>query len=63
MAMAAMKMVSTGGVFGGKLSFKKMSSGGRICTLQENPNFWVPMLKVRTPDGTWTEGTVGEERI
>jgi hypothetical protein len=27
------------GVFGGKLSFKKMSAGGRLCTLQENPHF------------------------
>jgi hypothetical protein len=29
--MAAMNMVSAGG-FGGKLSFKKMSAGGRLCT-------------------------------
>jgi hypothetical protein len=39
------------GVFGDKLSFKKMSAGGRLCTLQENPHFWVPMIKVRPPDG------------
>jgi hypothetical protein len=39
-------------VFGGKLSLKKMSAGGRLCTLQENPNFWVPKIKVRPPDGT-----------
>ncbi len=40
------------GVFGGKLLFKKMSSGGRLCTLQENPHFCVPTIKVRHPDGT-----------
>ncbi len=37
--MAVMNMVSAGAVFGGKLSFKKMSAGGRLCTLQETPNF------------------------
>ncbi len=40
------------GVFGGKLSFKMMSAGGRLCTFQENPHFWVPTIKVRPPDGT-----------
>jgi hypothetical protein len=40
------------GVLGGKLSFKKMSAGGRLCTLQENPHFWVPTIKVRQPGGT-----------
>jgi hypothetical protein len=40
------------GVFGGKLSFKKMCAGRRLCTLQENPNFWVPTIKVRPPDST-----------
>jgi hypothetical protein len=49
--MAAMNMVSAG-VFGGKLSFKKMPAGGRLCTVQENPHFWVPTIKVRRPDGT-----------
>ncbi len=49
--MAAMNMVSAGGFSGGKLSFKKMSVGGRLCTLQENPHFWVPRIKVRPPDG------------
>jgi hypothetical protein len=39
------------GVFGGKLSFEKMSAGVRLCTLQENPYFWVPTIKVRPPDG------------
>jgi hypothetical protein len=38
-------------VFGGKVSFKKMSAGGRLCTLQENPHFWVPTIKVTQPDG------------
>jgi hypothetical protein len=53
--MAAMNMVSAGMFLGGKLSFKKMSAGGRLCTLQENPHFWVPTIKVRPPDGTvWT---------
>jgi hypothetical protein len=37
---------------GGKLSFKKMSAGGRLCTLPENPHFWVPTIKVRPPDGS-----------
>ncbi len=50
--MAAMKMVSAGRFSGGELSFKKMSAGGRLYTLQENPHFWVPTFKVRPPDGT-----------
>jgi hypothetical protein len=37
-------------VFGGKLSFKKMSAGGSLYTLQENPHFWVSTIKVRPPD-------------
>ncbi len=28
-----------------------MSAGGRLCTLQENPHFWVPRIKVTPPDG------------
>ncbi len=39
------------GVFGGKLLFKMMSAGGRLCTLQESPHFWVPTIKVRRTDG------------
>jgi hypothetical protein len=46
--MAAMNVVSAGGFFGGKLSFKKMSAGGRLCTLQENPLFRVPAIKLKT---------------
>ncbi len=38
------------GVFGGKASFKK-SAGGCLCTLRENPHFWVPTIKVRPSDG------------
>ncbi len=53
MAMTAMNMVSAGGFLGGKFSFKKMSAGGRLCTLQENPHFWVLTIKVRPPDGIW----------
>jgi hypothetical protein len=49
--MAAMNMVSAGGFSGGKLSFKNMPVGGRLCTLQENPHFWVPTIKDRPPDG------------
>ncbi len=49
--MAAMNMVSAGG-FRGKLSFKKMSAGGRLCTSQKKNRFWVPAIKVRQPDGT-----------
>ncbi len=40
--MAAMNMVSAGGFLGGKLSFKKMSAGGRLCILQEDPPFLRP---------------------
>jgi hypothetical protein len=50
--MAAMNTVSTGG-FWGEFSFKKMSAGGRLCTLQENPHFWVPTIKVKPPGGNW----------
>jgi hypothetical protein len=50
MAMAAMNMVSTG-VFGGKLSFKEVYARGRLFTLQENPHFRLPTIKVRPPDG------------
>ncbi len=46
------------GVFGGKLLFKKMSAGGRLFTLQENPHFWVPTFKVRPPDDTLIAGTL-----
>jgi hypothetical protein len=46
------------GIFGGKLSFKKMPAGGRLCTLQENPHFLVPTVKVRQPDGTPIAGTL-----
>jgi hypothetical protein len=53
MVRAAMNMVSAG-VFGVKLSFKKMSAGGRLCTYQENPHFWVPSIKVGPPDGSST---------
>jgi hypothetical protein len=51
MAMAAMNMVSAG-AFRGELSFKKMSAGGRLCTLQENAHFWAPTIKFRPPDGS-----------
>ncbi len=39
------------GVFGSELSFMKMPAGGRLCTLQGNPHFWFPTIKVRPPDG------------
>ncbi len=52
--MAAMNIVSTR-VLGGKLSLKKVSAGGRLCTLQANPHFWVPVIKVRPPDGNLDE--------
>jgi hypothetical protein len=45
----AMGRVSTG-AFRGKLSFRKMSAGGRLCTFDGKPQFWVPMLKVRPPE-------------
>ncbi len=51
--MAAMNMVSARGFLGGKLSFKMMSAGGRLRTLQANPPFWVLTIKVRPPDGTF----------
>jgi hypothetical protein len=43
------------GGFGGKLSFKNISAGGRLCTLQENPHFWVLAIKVKQLDGSSTE--------
>ncbi len=30
-----------------------MSAGDRLCTLQENPHFWVPTIEVRPPDGNY----------
>jgi hypothetical protein len=33
-------------VFGGKLLFKKMSAGGRLCTSQETPIFGSRRLKL-----------------
>ncbi len=33
-----------------------MSAGGRLCTLQEYPHFWVPTIKVRPPDGIYEDG-------
>ncbi len=52
--MAAMNMVRVRReVLGGKLSFKNMSAGGRLCTLQENPHFRVQTIKVRPPDGMY----------
>ncbi len=30
-----------------------MSTGGRLCTSQENPHFLVPTIKVRQPDGSF----------
>jgi hypothetical protein len=39
------------GVFMGKLPFKMMSAGGRLCTLQKTPHFWVQKIKVRPPNG------------
>ncbi len=50
--MAAVNMVSAGGFPGFFLSFKNMSAGGCLCTLQENPHFRVPTIKVRPPDGS-----------
>jgi hypothetical protein len=52
MAMAAMNMMSAGEFLGAELLFKKMSAGGRLCNLQENPPFWVQTIKVRPPDGS-----------
>ncbi len=33
-----------------------LSAGGRLCTLQENPDFWVPTMKIRPPDGISNSG-------
>ncbi len=44
-------MLSAGG-FGVKLSFKKMCAGGRIVLCKKIPDFWVPTIKVRQPDGS-----------
>jgi hypothetical protein len=56
--MAAMNMVSAGR-FLGKLTFKKMSARGRLSTLQENPQFWAPTIKVTQPDGVRMRREVG----
>ncbi len=53
MVMAAMDMVSTWGFSGVKLSFRKMSAGGRLCTFQENSHFWVRTFKVGPPYGIY----------
>ncbi len=45
--MAAMNMVSAGVSF----HLRSCPQRGRFCTLQENPHFWVPTIKVRQPDG------------
>jgi hypothetical protein len=63
--MAAMNMVSAGGFSGfagSKLSFKKMSAGGRLCTLQENAHFWVTRVKVRPPEGMFGTSEKRESR-
>jgi hypothetical protein len=39
------------GVFGGKLSFKKMSAGVASVLCKKTPHFWAPTIKVRPPDG------------
>jgi hypothetical protein len=39
------------GVFGGKFFLRRRLEGVCLCTLQENPHFWVPTIKVRPPDG------------
>ncbi len=43
------------GVFEGKLSFKKMSAGGRLCA--KNSHFWVLEIKVKAPGGTYHDWT------
>jgi hypothetical protein len=44
------------GFFGCKLSFKKMSAEGRLCSMQENSHFWFPTMKVRQADGSLWSG-------
>jgi hypothetical protein len=40
------------GVFGGKLSFRKISAGVASVLFKKSPHFSVPTLKVRPPGGT-----------
>ncbi len=40
------------------VSFKKMTAGSHLCTLQENPHFWVPTIKVRPPDGIYSSSLI-----
>jgi hypothetical protein len=54
MAMAAMNMVSAGGFSGVSFHLRTSPQGGRLCTLQENPHFWVQAIKVRPSDGILT---------
>jgi hypothetical protein len=49
--MAVMNMVSAGGFSGVSFYLRRCPQGGCLCILQANPHFWVPMIKVRQPDG------------
>ncbi len=57
MAMAAMNMVSTGGFSGVSFHLRRCPQGVAyvVCTLHENPHFWVLAIKVRLPDGNLTK--------
>ncbi len=41
------------GFSGESFHLRRCPQGGRLCSLQENPHFWVPTIKVRPPDGTF----------
>jgi hypothetical protein len=43
--------VSAEGLSGVSFHVRRCPQGGRLCTLQENPHFLVPTIKVRPPDG------------
>ncbi len=57
-------MVSAGGFSGVSFHLRTCPQGGRLCTLQENPHFWVQAIKVRQPDGTllWLLGAASWSR-
>jgi hypothetical protein len=53
MAMAAMDMVSKAGVSGVSFHLEKCSHWVASVLFKKTPHFWVSMLKVGPPDGSW----------
>ncbi len=49
-------------VLGGKLWFKKMSTGVAYVLCKKTPHFWAPTMKVRPPDGTSCQDIICSRR-